>query len=154
MPQPAKSESFVPPAPSRDWKYFLRFDLGTLVCFILAINFMLFANWQLRHGYRVVVETNEEKRVVLRPKYEVGWPWNFVRLNGIQKRVMTNTAADSEPMVEIMSWPDAAKTLSVNAVLVVVLTILFVSLKSALFAERVRRARAQRTLKKIPPEFV
>jgi len=151
------SEKTIPPAQparSRDWKRVFRFDLGTLVCFILAINFILYANWQLRHGYRVVVETSEEKRVVLRPKYEVGWPWRFIKLNGIQKRVMTNTAADSEPMIEIMSWPDAVKTLTVNVLLVGVLTILFVWLKAALFAERTRRAPAQRTLRKIPPEFV
>lgn len=131
-----------------------RFDLGTLLSFILAINFMLYANWQLRDGYRVVVETNQEKRVVLRPKYEVGWPWRFIKLNGIQKRVVTNTQADSEPIIEIISWTEGAKTIAVNILLVGVLTLLFVWLKSALIAERTRRAPAQRTMKKIPPEFV
>lgn len=154
MPQDSTQEQPPKGPRSRDWKRAFRFDLGTLLCFILALNFMLYANWQLRHGYRVVVETSVEKRVVLRPKYEVGWPWHFIKLNGIQKRVTTNTEADNEPIIEILSWSDAVKTLSVNAVLVGVLTILFVWLKSALFAERTRRAPAQRQLRKIPPEFV
>lgn len=153
---PAKSNEFDTPLPRQKsfWKRLFRFDLGMLVCFILAINFMVYANWQLREGYRVVVETDNEKRVVLRPKYEVGWPWHFLKLNGIQKRLQTNTPADSEPMVEVMSWTDGALTLGVNFVLVCVLTILLVGLKSALFAERTRRAPARLTNKRIPPEFV
>lgn len=136
------------------WKRLFRFDLGMLVCFILAVNFMAYVNWQLRDGYRVVVDTDNEKRVVLRPKYEVGWPWHFLKLNGIQKRVQTHTQADSEPIVEVMSWTDGALTLGVNFLLVCVLTILFVGLKSALFAERTRRAPARLSNKKIRPELM
>lgn len=135
------------------WRRLLRFDLSMLICFIVAVNLAVFANWQLRTGTRSVLRTTNENRVVLRPSYTIGWPEPFLRLNGIQSRLQTHTSADNDPYVEVLSWSAAVKTILVNLGLVCLTTLLLMKLKSALFAERTRTAPGHRASKKIPPEL-
>jgi hypothetical protein len=100
----------------------LRFDLATLICFVMALNFMVFVNWQTRHAYFVEFELSRRNHILYRPTYDVGWPAPFLQLNGIKERKVTNTLADRIPLVEVISWKNAAWTVAVNVLIAVFIT--------------------------------
>lgn len=127
---------------------FLRFDLATLICFVLALNFMVFVNWQTRSGRFVVLDTAKDDRVVYRPTYWVGWPLKFLRLNGIKERKVTNTEADRAPLVEVTSWKNAVLTVGVNVLIAFFATAILTWL---LRQFRSRPATAKRGVKTVAP---
>jgi hypothetical protein len=130
----------------RRWLQFhhwLRFDLATLLCFVLALNFMIFANWQARFGYFDEHPGTKPHSILWRPAYDVGWPWPFLRISGMKDRIVTHTALDNEPLVTLSSPVNAVASITVNLVTALLITWAFVWLRIQIMRPRAIRRRDQ-----------
>lgn len=103
----------------------LRFDLATLICFVMALNLMVFVNWQTRDAHFHEIALERHNHFLYRPVYEVGWPVRFLKLNGIDKRIVTNSELDRAPRFELMYPACAAICFATALAIAIALTLTF-----------------------------
>lgn len=97
-----------------------RFDLATFMSFVMALNFVIFVNWQLR--VTDFYEVRDKDQTAFRAIYIVGIPAPFLKLNGIKQRMFSSSSVEIKPVVQVLSFESAMISIGFNLALTLLLT--------------------------------